>query len=345
MANVSTLIPAIVIPLFFVFIFAIILFKKGIKFIKEREVMVIERFGKFRNILHAGVHFIIPFVDRPKTFYYSYYLDNPITGYKELKEAYNLTRISTQNEVIDLPKQSIITRDNALLLLDAVISYKIVNPKQMIYSCNNLPNILSKLLQAQLRNITGSLEIDQIIEEAASLNVLTGLMGNEAQKWGVEIIFVKVQKVEALSLTDVLAKKKNADLKNKEIIINAKNHKQTKVIDAEAKRDYMVKKAEGEAQEIISKAKGKAQAIINVAVAEVRNIKEIARAVGLDTKKTIDASKYILTMKYLEGMKEIFGLAGTSVKLLNPETAELQNLNLFGVTSVLPPTTKFLKTD
>eukprot|EP01132_Coremiostelium_polycephalum_P005364 gene5364-6693_t len=342
---IGTIIPAIVIPAVFVVILIIVLIKKGVKVIKEREVMVIERFGKFHTILHAGVHFIVPFVDRPKKFYYSFYVDNPVTGGKELKEAYNLTRISTQNEVIDLPKQNIITRDNASLYLDAVLSYKIINPKQMIYSCTNLPNILSKLLQAQLRNVTGSLEIDQIIEEAASLNVLTGLMHNEAQKWGVEIIFVKVQKVEALGLAEVLAMKKNADLKNKEIIITAKAHKQTKVIESEGKRDSMIKKAEGEAKEITSRAKGLAQAKINAAQAEVRSIKELARAVGLEqkSKSSIDAAKYLLTLKYIDCMHNLLGLKNTNLGLNNQEISDVQNLPMFGINSVLPSPSHFLK--
>ena len=69
-----------------------------------------------------------------------------------------------------------ITRDNASVLIDAVLNYRIVNPKQMIYKSVNLPLILSKLLQAQLRNVAGGLDIDQIIEDTASLNIITGLM-------------------------------------------------------------------------------------------------------------------------------------------------------------------------
>ena len=80
----------------------------------------------------------------------------------------------------------------------------------MIYSVQNLPNVLAKLLQAQLRSVAGSLDVDQIIEESSALHVLTGMLDTEASRWGVKIIFVKVQRVEAPGLTEVLAKKKNA---------------------------------------------------------------------------------------------------------------------------------------
>ncbi|EGC39349.1 hypothetical protein DICPUDRAFT_147869 [Dictyostelium purpureum] len=336
------MIVGIIIPVVVAFIFIIILFKKSLKIIKEREVMIIERFGSFHTILHAGVHWILPFIDRPKTFYYSYYVDTPAG--KELRESLNLTRISTQNEVIDLPKQNVITRDNASLFLDAVLSYKIINPKQMIYSCVNLPNILSKLLQAQLRNLAGTLEIDQIIEESHLLNALTGLMNSEASKYGAEIGFVKIQRVEAMSLNQVLAQKKNTELQNKEIIITAKAHKQTKVIQSEGQRDSMIKKAEGEAQEIISKAKGLAQAKINGALAEVRSIKEISRAVGISKDSKLDVAKYILTIKYLDALKFIMGLPQTSTNLLSEETVDLQSLPLFGVQSVaIPASSQFIR--
>ncbi|EAL67784.1 hypothetical protein DDB_G0279271 [Dictyostelium discoideum AX4] len=325
----------IVVPVVIALIILIILLKKSLLILKEREIIILERFGQYHNILHAGVHWTIPWVDRPKTFYYSYYVDTP-SG-KELREGLNLTRISTQNEVLDLPKQTVITRDCASVDLDAVLSYKITNPKQMIYSCVNLPNILSKLLQAQLRNLAGTLEIDQIIEESHLLNALTGLMASEANKWGVEIVFVKVQRVEARRLAEVLAKKKNADLKNKEIIITAKAHKQTKVIESEGLRDSMIKKAEGEAQEIVSRAKGAAQAKLNSAQAEVKTIKEIARAVGLNKDSKVDVSKYIITIKYLNALKQILSLSQTSTNLIAEETVDLQSLPMFGVSSVALP--------
>lgn len=75
------------------------------------------------------------------------------------------------------------------------MSYKIVNPKQMIYSCSNLQNILSKLLQSQLRQVAGSLDVDQLVEDASAMNVLTSMMESVASRWGVKVKFVKIQKV------------------------------------------------------------------------------------------------------------------------------------------------------
>lgn len=263
--------------------------------------MVIERFGKYSKILTAGIHCIVPCVERPKKYSYRYFVSTPL-GDTQIVAKNNMIRISTQNEVIDFPRQNVITRDNASVFLDAVLSFQIVNPVKMIYNCQNVPHVLSKLLQAQLRNVAGSLDIDQIIEESATLNILTGLMDSEASRWGIKIVFVKVQRVEAPGLNDVLAKKKNADLQNQEVIINAKAKKQSQVIESEGHRDSMIKRAEGEAQEMLARAKGQAQAIKNAANAEARSIKEIGRAI---TEDRGDPTRYLLTTKYLEDRKSV----------------------------------------
>ena len=126
-----------------------------------------------------------------------------------------------------------------------MLQYRVVNPKQMVYSVTNLPNVLSKLLQAQLRDVAGSLDVDRIIED-------TAILDRVARNWGVKIEMVKIQKVQANELSEVLAQKKNADFKNREVIINAKSNKQTRVINAEGQRDQKIREAEGEAQRIVA---------------------------------------------------------------------------------------------
>eukprot|EP00004_Rigifila_ramosa_P004057 TRINITY_DN1447_c0_g1_i2.p1 TRINITY_DN1447_c0_g1~~TRINITY_DN1447_c0_g1_i2.p1 ORF type:complete len:163 (+),score=43.78 TRINITY_DN1447_c0_g1_i2:44-490(+) len=144
MVNVGAIVGPIIGVLFLVIVVREIW--RSVRLVKEKEVMVVERLGKFHSILNAGVHFLIPFVDRPKRYSQRYYAAT-VHGETQLIERLNMERISTQNEVLDFPKQNVITRDNASIYLDAVLSYKIVNPKQMIYSIQNLPDALSKLLQ------------------------------------------------------------------------------------------------------------------------------------------------------------------------------------------------------
>lgn len=230
--------------------------------------------------------------------------------------------------MIDFPKQMVISRDNARLQLDAVLSWKVVNQRQMIYSTVNLPQMLSHLLQAQLRNVAGSLDVDQIIEEAATLNVLNSMLDNDAMRWGVKILFVKVQRIDALGLSAVLAQRKNADLRNREIVTQARATKQTLVIEAEGTRDAMTKEAEGAMQEAISKARGMATAITNAASAEARSVKEVGRALAADGE---NPAHYLIAVRYLEVLKQALGCRNTTLELLPPALAQLKAAELLGL--------------
>ena len=128
----------------------------------------------------------------------------------------------------------------------------------MVYTVNNLPNVLSRLLQARLRDVAGSLDVDRIIEDTAILDRVAGELDIIACNWGVKIEMVKIQKVSAHELEEVLAQKKNADFKNKEVVISAKSDKQTCIINAEGERDRKIREAEGEAQRLVTAARGQA---------------------------------------------------------------------------------------
>jgi regulator of protease activity HflC (stomatin/prohibitin superfamily) len=326
----AVVLQVILIPLFIIFVIAAIW--QSVYVVKQKEVVIIERLGKFHTSLHAGVHFVIPFIDRPKKYFYKYYLSDP-SGRMQVQQKYGEYRMVTATRVMDFPAQVTISRDNAAINLDAVLSYRIVNPKLCIYSVTNLPNVLSKLLQAQLRSVAGSLDVDQIIEESSTLHVLTGMLDAEAVRWGVKIVFVKVQRVEAPGLQDVLAKKKNADLRNKEVIIGAKAQKQTTIIESEGRRDSMIKKAEGSAQEVLSKARGDAQATINFATAEARTIKEIARAVKSDGGSP---TRYLLALKYMDALSDIVSKKGTDTKFLPKQSQFLQTAQDLGMNVIVP---------
>lgn len=310
------------------FVTLVVLLVRAIKIVKEKEMMVVERLGRFQEVLTAGVHAINPFLDRPKVHSVRYFVTDAANR-PRLVEKNNLSRVSTQNEVLDFPKQRVITRDNATAYLDAVLSYVIVNPKQMIYSVQNVPMMLSRITQSALRNVAGSLDLDQIIEDSTWLNIVKTAIDQEATRWGVQIVFVRIQNISMPDdLQDLMAAKKNADLKNQETIISAKAKKQTAVLESEGLRDAMIQRAEGEASEMIARARGEAQAIVNRAVGEAQSINEIARAV---TKHGEDPAEYLLALKYIEALRAIVNTAGTDTHFLPDRSAIVQTLQQLGI--------------
>ena len=203
----------------------------------------------------------------------------------------------------------------------------------MVYSVNNLPNVLSRLLQARLRDVAGSLDVDRIIEDTAILDRVAGELDIIACNWGVKIEMVKIQKVSAHELEEVLAQKKNADFKNKEVVITAKSDKQTCIINAEGERDRKIREAEGEAQRLVTAARGQAQAMLNDAQAEARSIQEISRSLEGSGD---DPSKYLIAMKYISMLKEVCALPQTKVVLVPQETLMAQTAQLLGLNTIIP---------
>ncbi|KDO21234.1 hypothetical protein SPRG_13733 [Saprolegnia parasitica CBS 223.65] len=309
---------AVAVPIVVAVVLIYVVMTRSVKIVKEKETMVIERLGRVHMVLSPGFHLILPFIDRPRTHDQKYIVE--VSGRLTLVDKEGYETISTQNEVLDFAKQPVITRDNAAIFLDAVLQYSITSPRTYIYTVKNLPHLLSVLLQAQIRNVAGSLDVDQIIEDTAQMDRVSSLMDAAAVQYGVKISMVKIQRVDAGRLSQ-------------EIFIQAKALKQTTVINAEGNRDRMIKEAEGEAQQTLSRARGEAQAIVNAANAEARSIKEISKVV---TRNGEDPLRYLLALKYIEVMRQILSLKHTEVQLMPFETTFLQTIKGFGLNTVAP---------
>lgn len=315
---------------------AIVACTKCFKCVQEKEVIIIERCGKYKTTLVPGIHCIVPFCDAPRTYTHRFFMTRQ-NGSVELVNRANQEKVSTQNEVLDFPAQTVITRDNACVSLDAILQYRVTNPMKMMYTTTNLPLVLSKILQAAMRNVAGMLDVDQIIEDTAALDRVSGQIDAVAARWGVRVEMVKVQRVEAGPLKAVLEKKKNADLTNKEMIIQAKAKKQTTVIESEGHRDRMIREAEGNAAQTISVARGQAQAIINDATAEAANIKEIAASVKAFGE---NPTQYLLAVKYIDALKQICQMKKTEIRFMPSQLAYVQTVQQLGVNTIMPPTLK-----
>lgn len=304
---------------------------KSLYVIKEKQKVVMELCGKYNTTLSAGLYFKLwPFF-RPKTYTWKYFLTqgNNVVPVRKINEHIVLTK----SEVMDFPKQDVISRDNARVTLDAVMGYRISDARKMIYNSQNLPYMLAKLLQAQVRNVAGTLDVDSIVDDTTALSGIQFSLNQISSRWGVTIEKVGIQGVEAKQLKDVLAKRKRAELRNKEIIIQAKTTKQTTIVDSEGRRDKMVTEAKGTLDQAISRARGNAAAIVNKSVAEAKSVKEIANAVVQAGENPTD---YLLAVKYIDVLKDIMQMHNTRINLLPKKTAFLITSQALGMNTLLP---------
>lgn len=304
--------------------------------VREREEVIVERCGRFLSLHHAGCYCLVPFFDSPKMYYHEFYKLNT-TGrlVKDVRRSY---RVSMQTEVIDTPKLMVITRDNAMVFLDCILNYRISASKTMIYTTQNVPNMMSKLLQAQVRNVAGQLDVDQLIESSAMSRAaarVSSEMVAIATRWGVKVDFVKFQNVDVGELQDALARAKNASLDNQALFLKARANRQTTIIDAEGQQVKLMREAEGTAAQIVAGARGRARAIVN----EARGEAETARVVGtvVAGRSGENVTKYLLAMKYVEVLKAVCARRDTKIRLLPHETSLLQTVASLGLSTVVPP--------
>ena len=138
---------------------AIIIVSAGVKVVPQSETKVIERLGRFHSVLGPGLNIIWPFIDKPKVVY-TRRIETAIGG-RTIVRMSQSSSIDLREQVYDFPSQQVITRDNVMTEINALIYFQIVDPKKSVYEIDNLPNAIEKLTQTSLRNVIGELELDE----------------------------------------------------------------------------------------------------------------------------------------------------------------------------------------
>jgi regulator of protease activity HflC (stomatin/prohibitin superfamily) len=164
-------------------ILVVVLLGKGIRIVKQSEAMLIERLGKYHRTLESGINIVIPVIDRPRQINWRY----TETGFNgEIISVFKLQdRIDLRENVYDFPKQNVITRDNVVTEINALIYFQIIDPLKSVYEIGNLPNAIEKLTQTTLRNVVGEMDLDQCLSSRdtinATLRAILEACGDEVQ--------------------------------------------------------------------------------------------------------------------------------------------------------------------
>lgn len=293
-------------------VFALIFLSKAIIIVKQAEVIIIERFGKYHRTLVSGLNFIVPIMDAKRAIIWKYVMTRP-----DGKNQYISTmveRVDLREAVYDFPRQNVITKDNVTIEINALLYFQIVDTQKAVYEINNLPDALEKLTQTTLRNVIGELELDQTLVSRDTINSKLRLILDEAtDKWGVKVNRVELQDiVPPKEIRESMEKQMRAERDKRATILTAEATKQSQVLNAEGYRDSEIAKAEGSKRAKILEAEGAATARLKVIEAEALAIKNIAEAIGGDIK---NPTNYLLATKYLETLKNIVD-NGTSNKVV-----------------------------
>ncbi len=271
---------------------------KSVYVVKQSEAIVIERLGKFSRVLAPGIHFTIPFLEKPRNVLWTY-----LTSDKKYNRFIRSTyRIDLRESVDDFPKQNVITKDNVNMEINALLYYQIIDPKAAVYQVVNVTEAIEKLTQTTLRNVIGSMELDETLISRDAINTkLTLILDAATDKWGVKVNRVELQEVNPpAEIRHAMEKQMKAERDRRAIIIESEGKKSASILQAEGERAANILKAKGIAESLVINADAEAQSRLKIVESEAQAIEMIKKS--SDEK---DPLTYLATIQYIKAIGSI----------------------------------------
>lgn len=301
--------PAILIILLVV----IILLISRIKVVPQANVYVVERLGTFKCEWQAGIHFLVPFLDKIAR------------------------KVSIKEQVVDFKPQPVITKDNVTMQIDDVVFYQVTSATKYVYGVDNPIRAIENLTATTLRNIIGEMELDATLTSRDTINSkITQSLDLATDRWGIKINRVELKNiVPPREIQDAMEKQMKAERERREKILQAEGEKKSAVLIAEGEKDARIRRAEGEKESAILKAQAEKEAMVLAANAvrekkileaegEAKAIEAVQQALADSLKKLNEAAPTdeVLKLKSLEAFAK--AADGKATKIIIP--SEIQSL-------------------
>src|SRR5262252_7519558 len=247
-------------PLLFVvavFVIAIILINKWIRVVPQQRAFVVERWGKFHEVLEPGLRFVIPFIDK-------------IAYRHDLREI-----------PLDVPSQICITKDNTQLQVDGILYFQVTDPRLASYGSSNYVLAITQLAQTTLRSVIGRMELDRTFEEREHINgLVVAALDQAAANWGVKVLRYEIKDLTPpKEILHAMQAQITAEREKRAVIATSEGKKQEAINLAVGAREAAIAKSEGQKQAEINKAQGQAAAILAIAEANAKAIRQVAEAI------------------------------------------------------------------
>jgi len=282
-------------------ILAVVIFiiaASGIKIIRPFEKGLVERLGKYRRDAEPGLQFIIPFMER-------------------------MVKVDLRETVIDVPPQEVITKDNVVVTVDAIIYYQITDAFRVVYNVSNFEIAAIKLAQTNLRNVIGEMELDQTLTSRERINVtLREVLDEATDKWGVKVTRVEIKKIDPpQDIMDAMSKQMKAERTKRAVILEAEGYKQSEITKAEGDKMSAILQAEGQSESIKRVAEANKFKLVTEAEGEANAIINVFKAIHEG-----DPTRDVIAIRYLDALKQIADGKANKVFLPYESSAMLSSL-------------------
>ena len=259
-------------------IIVLIIAAMSIKIVKQSEVYIIERLGKFYKVADAGLTIIVPFFDHVRSV------------------------VSLKQQTMDIPPQDVITKDNVTITIDTVVFYQITDPAKAVYEIQSLKKGIEYLAITTIRDIIGKMTLDETFSSRDGINTQLRVVLDEAtDRWGCKIDRVEIKDITPPpDVKDAMEKEMNAERNKRAMILESEAQRQSAITIAEGKKQAAILEAEADKEAKIRRAAGEAQAIREVAEAKAKEIQMV-----YDSIKKANPDDKLVQLKSLEALEQV----------------------------------------
>jgi len=271
----------------------------GVKIVRPHQQGIIERLGKYKETVEPGLRIIIPMIE-------------------------NLRRVDMREQVVDVPPQEVITEDNVVVSVDAVLYYEPTDPQRLVYNVANFILAVTKLAQTNLRNVVGDMQLDEALTSRDSINTtLRQILDDATDKWGVRVVRVEIQRIDPPpDVMSAMHEQMKAERTRRALVTEALGDREAAITRAEGLKQAAILEAEGVRQRQILEAEGDAQAVRTRAEAERFRQETVAAGEAEAVRLVFTAihdgnpTRDLVAIKYLEALEAM--ARGRATKIIVP---------------------------